>query len=53
MQPTVEAEPKHGRWEHIPLGEGLDYKCSVCGMEMVTPTNYCPNCGARMDEVEE
>lgn len=25
-------------------------KCSVCG-EYNIPTNYCPNCGAKMDEV--
>ena len=55
LQPTVEAEPKHGRWI---LNDLTGYtECSVCGeMTDISPvtgeeclTNYCPNCGARMD----
>ena len=44
--PTVDAvEVVHGRWI------GVDYdKCSVCGGLELGRTNYCPNCGARMDE---
>ena len=46
--PAIEAEPiKHGRW--------IDEKCSVCnyGVESWNVgTNYCPNCGSHMDEVE-
>lgn len=33
-----------------------EWKCSECGcvFEEEEPTyNYCPNCGAKMDEVEE
>ena len=52
--PTI--EPKHGRW--IKLYKG-NYKCSVCGdwwgcdqSEIVADMKYCPNCGARMDEVK-
>lgn len=26
-------------------------KCNNCGQRMVTQTNYCPNCGAKMDKV--
>ena len=29
--------------------EHKDYKCSVCGEEQWDDTDYCPNCGARME----
>lgn len=61
-EPTVDAVPiKHGHY----VGEADGYangelvydtwKCSECGCvfedEYEKPTyNYCPNCGARMDE---
>ena len=55
-------EPKHGRWI-----KGVDEyfgdemcKCSECGylnleceVFNLDGFRYCPNCGARMDEVEE
>lgn len=49
---------KHGRWI---LDDEYDdlWRCSECGYEFVTegtdiPTYfYCPNCGAKMDEVEK
>ena len=52
--PTIEAEPaKHGRWEpHMSIVRtpfAMNYDCSVCGSEGFGTTNYCPNCGARMD----
>lgn len=59
--PTIEPT-KHGRWLETPYCAYDDtYKCSVCGKEWEfikgTPqdneANYCPKCGARMDEVEE
>ena len=45
--PTVDAvEVVHGRWKGAGMG---DYYCSVC-QQLVNPrTNYCPNCGAKMD----
>ena len=46
-------EQKHGRWE-FPLSK-FEGKCSVCGEEFYpfdTGYYYCPNCGAKMDEVE-
>lgn len=59
--PTVEAEPtKHGRWKvlHGVLAGDDIYgdmgECSNCGLHLRNyEWNYCPNCGARMDEVEE
>lgn len=54
-QPTIDSV-KHGKWIHP---EAADcYKCSVCEeytlMEMSRLLyHYCPNCGAKMDEVTE
>ena len=57
---TVDAEPvKHGHWimtnkekTDRPLPE-----CSRCGWYVtkggVLDFTYCPNCGAKMDEVED
>ncbi len=40
--------PKHGHW-----GEEMGgYICSVCEGYSDFATNYCPYCGAKMDEVE-
>ncbi len=25
------------------------YKCSLCGVFLAMPANFCPNCGAKMD----
>ena len=52
-------EVRHGRWEDY-SDDGY-YECSVCGEAWTfidgTPkdnnANYCPRCGAKMDEVEE
>lgn len=51
--PSIEAEPvKHGRW----IKRGQDIFCSECGGESKYTwhgsssfSNYCPNCGAKMD----
>ena len=47
-QPTIDSVPVvHGRW--IPVYSEIAV-CSICGH--VTGgllTNYCPNCGAKMD----
>lgn len=61
MMPTIEAEPiKHGRWivlHGVLAGDdiyGDMGECSNCGLHLRNyEWNYCPNCGARMDEVEE
>ena len=52
-------EVKHGRWEYVKkrLARGgyVDAsECSVCH-KIIMPhlkPNYCPNCGAKIDEVE-
>lgn len=43
-------EVRHGRW----INCGWSIKCSVCDYDMpFAVRNYCPNCGAKMDEVAE
>ena len=46
--PSVDAVPvKHGRW--IDMDDHV--LCSLCGATHYgADKNYCPNCGARMDE---
>lgn len=56
--PTADVAPvRHGKW----LKPKYEYHvgiCSLCGCVplrsafMSTPYNYCPNCGAKMDEEE-
>ena len=49
-QPTVDAEPvRHGKWIEYPAADGMN-QCSECGVLRFGESNYCPNCGARMDE---
>lgn len=46
-------EPRKGHWITRPHIYGVDF-CSECGFELkINNTNYCPNCGADMREVEE
>ena len=56
--PTIEVEPvKHGHWIKV---DKHTVKCSECGnyLDMCGvnagrgDANYCPNCGAKMDEAE-
>ena len=49
---------KHGHWtyERFTNTNGGSYSvvwCSNCQAHMPWVTKYCPNCGAKMDEVEE
>ena len=59
---TDVAEVRHGRWMTTDAYPHHLY-CSVCYKtyaknakwvnELDLPTNYCPNCGARMDKEDE
>lgn len=51
--PTKDAV-KHGVWEIyvISMFDGEGCRCSECGFEGVPYWDFCPNCGARMDGVE-
>lgn len=49
-EPTADvAEVMHAKWiKH----EGYD-ECEVCHSKTIYGSNYCPNCGARMDKEDE
>ena len=54
--PAADVKPVvRGKWlpTNTQSNEGTVYCfscCSECGHKMATNTNYCPNCGARMEE---
>lgn len=48
---TEWVQVRHGHWIYTPT-EPLGYVCSECGKSSCGFT-YCPNCGAKMDEIEE
>lgn len=47
-----ELKERHGHWEDID-GDGSIWRCSVCGEVQCCNSNYCGDCGAKMDEVTE
>lgn len=49
---AVDAVPVvHGQWIDIPDKPEWDQKmCSICGDYFCCQGNYCPNCGAKMDD---
>lgn len=47
------AEPKKGKWTDHTCINWHGYHCSVCDYETQRATNYCPNCGARMERSED
>lgn len=61
---SADVQPvKHGRWIDIyeyceerdlrPTGLGVYYWCSECGEAEKKTSDFCPNCGARMDLKED
>ena len=47
IKPVDVAPVRHGRWLHRKNGVGY---CSECEIDAVEDgTEYCPNCGAKMD----
>ena len=57
--PTIDAVPvRHGHWiKEFENEDGRNLRCSECRMVFYVGKgrdgNYCPECGARMDEVEK
>ena len=51
--PPIQPEPKKGKW----VRDGHHIRCNQCGMYMCDtdregdriPTEFCPNCGAKME----
>lgn len=51
--PSVKPQPKMGHWIDVEnLDSALWHECSECGETEFYATDYCPNCGTKM-EVEE
>ena len=49
--PTIEAEPvRHGWWIDWSMWGESNYQCSECNAEMKYKTNFCPRCGAKMQD---
>lgn len=46
-------EVKHGRWIYKDNFIGKYLMCSECSHVTGRKSNYCPHCGAKMDEVEK
>lgn len=45
--PSIQSEPKCGRWESIDWANEY-FKCSECGRIERWSPNYCATCGAKM-----
>ena len=50
--PSTAPQSKVGYWTNIPSVFG-NYECSECGCLEIEKSNYCPDCGAKMQEVKE
>ena len=54
--PSVTPKAKMGRWIDIQYFKADDTyyrpKCPFCGKEPKEYSNFCPNCGAKMEEEE-
>ena len=56
IQAADVAPVRHGRWETAPCNGVYDMRCSACGFALgirFYSSDYCPNCGARMDKEDE
>lgn len=43
----------HGEWLCAETDDEQFFLCSVCNDKKYWESNYCPNCGAKMDEEQE
>ena len=46
--PTIDPK-RHGLWIKMSDADGIFYGCSECGEWHKETSNYCPNCGVKMD----
>lgn len=44
---------RHGRWIDTDRDDPCYYYCSECHRQVDMRENYCPTCGARMDDGDE
>ena len=51
--PTADvAEVRHGRWLCVDTDTEQFFLCNRCKKKEYWESNYCPNCGAKMDKEE-
>ena len=43
----------HGKWLYVETDDEHFFLCSVCNNKEYWESNYCPNCGAKMDAEQE
>ncbi len=48
-EPTIDSV-KHAHWTEKYDGYMILCVCSICNARTIMKSNYCPNCGAKMDE---
>ena len=49
--PTADVvEVRHGRWLCVDTDTEQFFLCNRCKKKEYWESNYCPNCGAKMDE---
>ena len=52
--PTADVtEVRHGRWLCVDTDTEQFFLCNRCKKKEYWESNYCPNCGAKMDKEEE
>lgn len=57
LPPVRPQEPKTGHWKRISIDKYSEhakywYRCDRCGKDNLGNTDWCPNCGARMEREE-
>ena len=50
-RPAADVAPvRHGRWTPLQInGHAMGVTCSECNTTWDAESNFCPNCGAKMD----
>lgn len=43
----------HGKWQYIETNDEHFFLCSICNNKEYWESNYCPECGAKMDLEQE
>lgn len=51
-RPSAQPERKTGRWQYVDYGGFGNWHCTACRKICICngDFDYCPNCGAKMDE---
>lgn len=50
MKYKLEHKEKQGRWEDLNPLSWIAFQCSICHATPEEKTDYCPDCGAKMDK---